>query len=308
MKLIWLVTHGLGDWYLPLSLIPKFIQQHEISKLDLYVDSIYFAQTNYPLQKETGSKMLSSISPKWAAVPSEYFGSDDWHGIPNRYLGPQYTDIKHDFLFYRRQQLKDYIRNLLTKETEPFRFICGTGIWSYEWDGNENIPVDFSGRTSLKFELPRNLGYLHNLVHQNAVLIHLRKKSAYTDDDYFNQIISYCHSKGKYTILIGLKQEVAVDKSAMVIDLRMETITPEEIFYLIENMKYMITSSSVYTWHRFNFNLPTIVTIPETSGYGYCVKENAFLPEDLHNPQYKFYNASEPHLDALTQDIDKWEG
>jgi len=61
MKLICLLTHGLGDWYTPLATIPSIMRKRNITDLKIYVDSIYFASNSYMPQRETGIKMIESI-------------------------------------------------------------------------------------------------------------------------------------------------------------------------------------------------------------------------------------------------------
>jgi hypothetical protein len=57
--------------------------------------------------------MLKSVCSNHKFVPSEYFGSDNWYGCPNVLIGPQYNNIKNDFCFYRKDILKQYMRDIL---------------------------------------------------------------------------------------------------------------------------------------------------------------------------------------------------
>ena len=72
--------------------------------------------------------------------------------------------------------------------------------------------------------------------------------------------------------------------------------------YLIENNKYMITSGSMYTVHRFFSNKPTIICIFESN----CTRWNGFHKEDNENKNYIFYDADLHHLDSIKHDIKKW--
>jgi len=301
MKLICLITHGLGDWYPPLTILKSIMKKRNISDLEIYVDSIYFASPNFPLQQETGIKMIESITKNWIPVPPEYFGSGDWYGIPDRRLGPQYEDIKYDFLFYRLPQLQQYMNNILSQQKEKHIFLCGTGIWSYEWNGYENIPIDFSERHPLILGIPEEKEFLDSIIKEDNILIHMRKKGGGVSDSYFHELITYCNSKGKKTILLGLQNEVRIPIPENNYDLR-EKLSVEGVFYLIERNKYMITSSSVYTYHRFFFNLPTVITIMEHDVDRY----HAFHKEDLENKNYIFYDSDLPHLENMKRNIDKW--
>jgi len=307
MKLVCLLTYGLGDWYHPLSVIPSIKAGLGIVDVKLYVDCVYFAYPGFESQKQTGISMLNVVTKDWEVVPPQYFGSGDWYGIPNRIIGPQYNDIKNDFCFYRGHALKSYMRNVYDtlKQKEPITFLVGQQKWTYIWNGVENIPIDFSKREPLKFSLPNyaEKEKLDKILSEPIVLIHVRKKGRYINDDYFQQIINYCDTFNLKTALIGLKSESILTLGNNTYDFR-ESLSPEGCMYLIERSAYMITSGSMYTMHRLYFNKPTIIGLHETFGNG--DRNNTYFKEDLDNPNYLIFNSDEPNLNTIFKTIKTW--
>jgi hypothetical protein len=307
MKLICTVTHGMGDWYLPLSILPDFMEKNNIKHEDLtvYVDSVYGANPGaYPQHHGTGVKMLNSVTKNWKFVPPQFFGSGDWYGIPDRVLGPQYKDIKNDFLFYRGPGLKDYMRKELAASNaiEPTKFISGTGLWSYEWNGQENIPLDFSGAKPLKCEPmpPEEKAFVDSIVQRNALLIHARKKGHYATDGYFQTIINFCNQLGIATAVLGLGWECRLMN--MTYDLR-EKISYEQTMYLLENLNHMVTSGSMYTFHRFHFpDKKSIIGLMEHNVDRY----HCFEKKYLENPNNIIYNSDVDHMPQLMADVKRW--
>lgn len=304
MKLICLLTHGLGDWYLPLSILNGFMKERNISELDVYIDSVYMAFPHqYLSQRETGIKMVESITKNWQAVPTEFFGSDDWHGIPDRRMGPEYHNIKNDFLFYRKDCVKNYMRTIYENEKKrgDVAFISGTGVWSYEWNGSENIPLDFSKKIKLNFNKPQGneLNKCNDIIANNTVLIHARKKGAVINDEYFQKVIDFCNAKNKKTAIIGLKSECKIYN--MTYDLR-ENISVEQTMYLIEHLPVMATSGSMYTTHRFFVNKPTLMNIFESNVDRY----HSILKEHIENPNHIIYDGDKPHLDELLNQLNRF--
>ncbi len=113
MKLVCHIQCGLGDFYDLLCMLPDFIEKRNIKKEDIkfYVDSIYFNQ-NITQPKELTIKLMELITKNWE-VMSPAVGSwqnlfyDDRRDFPT---GPVYEKIKNTFLFYRRQQTKDFFK------------------------------------------------------------------------------------------------------------------------------------------------------------------------------------------------------
>lgn len=303
-KMVMFLTHGMGDMYPPLSIIDDLLDIHQINKNDLsiYVDTAYFAYEYYPqCLRDTIKVMVESITKKWQPTDSNIFSSGDWYGIPDRKNGPLYENIKNDFFFYRQQPLKEFAKQFIR---DDIVLICGTGMWSYEWKNGENIPLSFNKRKKLNIPITHNQLLEANKIlstNKKTILIHCRKKGNAINDEYFNFIIEFCKLKSITPILIGLKNEVIINNPIGVIDLRQHTDI-EIVMYLIEQCPYMITSGSMFTFHRFFSNKPTIIGLFESNVDRY----HCFQKEDIDNPNNIIYDADQPHLDQIKFYLDKW--
>lgn len=306
MKLIVLLTHGMGDMYPLLSVLPDFMERNGIAQEDLciYIDSIYFARPEgFTAQRETCIRMVECITRNWKPVPPQFFGSDDLYGIPNRWKGPQYEDIRKEFVFYRRQPVKQYIAKVLaeSKAREETRFICSFAYHSYEWNGTENVPIDFSHGRPLKFNppSPAEIPRLDSIIASNPLLLHARKKGGCISDVYFQKIIDFCAGNSIPTVAIGMRGECELH--GLTHDLR-ENISVEQTMYLLENVEHMVTCASMYTYHRFWFNRHNLIGLMESNG----ARHQAFHKTDLENPKNIIYDSDTYHLDKLMLDLAGW--
>lgn len=281
-----LITHGMGDWYLPLTCAKGWGIKR------IYVDSAYFSG-DYKFELAMANSLLNAIGIPWVPVPAQYLGSDDWFGVPSRRAGPVYENIQHDFLFYRRPRLKKYIESLKLGE-----FINGCGIWSYRWDGTTNQRLSFSIRdipwfNPTRLQLPDT---------SRIVIVHVRIRGfAIEYDDQYYQRLVHILAKRKFTpVLIGGMDFVGPDNC---IDLRGK-LSPPDIMYLIQTAPFYIGNNSMFTWHRFAScpEKPAISCVAESA----CCKENYFLPIDLRNPNFTFLDADMLHTEEMIQVIDNW--
>lgn len=301
-KLVMIITHGLGDMYPPLSIVENIAKERNISKdnIKIYVDTAYFGlYNNYPDNlRESVKKLIETVTLNWEPIPIHMFSSGDWHGIPDRRNGPVYENIKNDFFFYRLNPLKEFAKQFINDDTI---LIAGTGVWSYEWVNGENVPLSFSNRKKLEFNITQeHKNIVDKMLEKKCVLIHCRKKGAAINDIYFNTIVDKCIENNLTPILIGLRNEVRIQNNN-IIDIR-ETVPTEFIMYLIERCHYMITSGSMFTFHRFFSNLPTIIGLFESN----VDRWHCFHKSDIENPNYIIYDADQPHIDKIINHIQIW--
>jgi hypothetical protein len=307
MKLICLLTHGLGDFYYPLSILPSFMKERNIppENLKIYVDSIYFVDPSpgYVSSRLTAIKMIETVTKNWEAVPSKFFGSGDFFGIPNRRLGPQYEHIKHDFIYYRLPQLKTYMRSVIeeSQKQEDTLFIYGPCLWMVEWKNNENIPIDLSKRASINIGISdEEKSKMDEFLGLRSILIHVRLKGGGVNSHFFTSLIGCCVNHNIKPILVGIKSEMRIDPRCWAIDLR-ECISVEQNMYLTEKCNYAILSSSMFSYHRLFFNKETIINVPMSNN-----GLTGFFKNDILNPRHLFLDSDRNNIDVVINKIKMW--
>jgi hypothetical protein len=304
MRLICLITHGLGDYYYPLCILPSFMEEHGISpdKLKIYVDSIYFVDNSpyYKSSKQTGIKLIESITKNWEAVPKQYFGSGDFYGIKNRREGVVYENIKYDFIYYRLPQLKQYMSKIIeeSNKQEETVFIYGPCLWLVKFINGMNVPINLSKRKPLKIKIsPKEREITNKYFNDKTVLIQIRAKGAGITPRYYNEIINYCYRNNIKVLLLGIKNEMPVQILPNVLDLR-ESISVEQTMYLVEQCPLAILSSSMWSYHRLFFNKSTIINVPFSNN-----GLTGYFREDINKPMHLFLNCDEYNVNQTINKI-----
>ncbi len=203
--------------------------------------------------------------------------------------GIQYDKIKNDFMFYRLPMTKDYMKSKINDNDIFIYSIIGKDI--YEWKNGENIYMDLERQPiNLPMDIPK------------TILIHVRKKGV--DDDFYHTLINKIIENGCRCVLIGHPKEINFTiNHSLVIDLRGK-LTLSEIFDYIKNTEYMVGSSSMFTYHRWHFNKPTIILTPESSGCG--ANEYAIRKEYLNNKKYLFLNSDSDCYKEVEDKVMEW--
>lgn len=267
--MIVILTHGQGDMYPVLSALPVLTRERGIPLADLkiYVDTVYNSNpVLFARQLEGIKSLVESITTNWEMVPYTCSGSDTWHGIPPEDLrtGPVYAKIKNDFLFYRLDRLKDYIREKIAGD--PF-VLYGPGTWCYEWRDGANVPVGMAPErlTELRFPLSETqIEKWKDFTNAKHVLMQIRYKGGMDSPERFAHWIRCILRAKKIPVLLGLKDSGAFNIPG-VVDLR-EQISFNENMWLMQKAKYAIVTGSGFGVHRLFSNKPTILILPYRLG------------------------------------------
>lgn len=292
MKLVCYIQCALGDFYEMLSVLPRLIADRGIAKEDVkfYVDSVYFVTDQYPREREAAIKMMETVTKNWEIVPEElgsFMGLVFTSPEQQRPIGPVYDDIKHDFLFYRHDATKKYIKSKIDKDTIFLSSIVA-GCHLYEWVDGTNVKLDYEPKP-LEFQLSVPEMARLEAKFDESVLVHVRTKG-HLKMDYFNSVIEYCEGlTGCHVVPVGTNKIC-------------EELSFEEIMYAIGIAPLMITGSSMFTYHRFHYNKPTIVVTSHFLG----LPEKIYPKSALENPNHVFVNADTPCLDIVLGEVDKW--
>ena len=293
MKLICYLQCGLGDWYDLLTMLPELMKDRNIKREDIkfYIDCIYFHDEKFKAEKKAAIKMMELFTDDWEIVPENVgsFRNLYYEDESDRTYGPKYEKIKNDFLFYRLPQTKEYMKSQLKDNDMFIHSILGKHI--YEWKDGKNIRIRYTQKP-LEFNTDK----------KDTVLIHVRKKGGYVTEDFYDNIIEYLHNKNKKVILIGNKDVYLTWKNTIQ-DVR-GILSFEEVMELIPKCEYMITSCSMFGYHRLLFNKPTIVLMPEQTGGG--GRNAIFQEETIKNENYLILNADKPILGAVMERIKQW--
>ena len=302
MKCVVYVRGGNGDIYPFLARLPKIMKKYklEMKDIDIYLDSVY---TLYPQQHkfnfDTMMRMfiVSGIN-KIYNIPLEVSSADDliWPSQNAVIYGPKINrNFKDDdFMFWRRWQTKEYIKDRLVDCLFIDNVVDQTYIWQngkYTQVVSEEEPLEFT--PSLDETTRINI-----LLQQPHILIHYRVKGKEESEEHFSKIIEFCNKLNIMPILIGLKSENLKGKF---VDLR-EKLTVDGLFYITEQAKLMLTSSSVLTFHRLYSNFSekkTIVCSPYSLG-GY---ENNFNQYVYKNKKHIFFNSDNDNFDKICEMI-----
>lgn len=298
-----LLTHGLGDLYPPLSVLPWIMENNGILRKDtkIYIDSCCFIYPErYPGMSDAAIQMCKTISDNVEIVPKQYYSSNDFYNADgsdrHSRTGPIYEEIKHDFMFYRLQHMKNWAKGLLNPDN---LFISGPGPWSYEWKDGENVPLPWEKRRQLLFA-PKKVDKVKELTQSGKLLIQLRKKGCMTDS-FYQGILDHCKNIGISCVLIGLKKEVGVNTDGH-IDVRNE-LDFSDLMCVVDRAGCFLTTSSVVANHRFYSNKPTIILMPYSLGE----KQYCYLKADLENPNYMFLDCDFDKTNLICTTIDKWK-
>jgi len=294
-KLILYLQCGLGDWYDLLAMLPAILKEKNLKKEDIkiYIDCIYFHDNTFINERFTAEELLNRYSDDWIIVPKEC-GSYKNIYFPDgvdRQKGIIYENIKNDFLFYRLSETKEYMKDKINDNDIFISAVMGKEI--YEWKNGENILLDLERKP---LESANNS--------PKILLIHVRKKGIFINETFYKKFIEYCTGNNIRCILIGNLEEINLDISnRLIIDLRSK-LTISELFYYIRTIDYMFGSSSMFTYHRFHSNKPTIIATPDSTGAGPA--EIVMRKEYLENKNYLFVNADSDCYNKIKEQVDEW--
>lgn len=301
-KLICVLTHGQADMYPVLAIMPAVMAEHGLKDVQVYIDTVYHSDPQkYAMQLAGIEEMVRQYADSWEDVPWHlYSGSDQWYGLPheNTKTGPAYDKVIHDFLFYRLDRLKNYIR---AKMADDDIVLYGPCVWCYTWINGENVPVNMAPER-WKLFVPKigddRKGKLLELLGDNHVVIQARQKSIFDNYETYLEAGRHCLGAGKKPVYIGAVGEMPVFDIPEAIDLRGE-LTFSESMWLMEIASNVIVTGSGIGYHRMFFNKPTITLLPMTWGdpkYSY--------PANRANPKYKFLNCEHGVISDIRNYID----
>lgn len=263
MRLVCILTHGQGDMYPVLSVLPKIIEERGITDIKIYVDTVYNSNpSKFRVQLDGIKTMIERITTNWESVPYEFSGSDQWHGLPDcdRRTGPVYSKIKNDFLFYRLDRLKNYIRDRLRPDDIV---IYGPCVWCYEWRNGENVPVDMAYKNWRMYKCQKVIDRGREFLSKQNIVIQARRKGGYDSYESYCQIGEYLDSVGRVPVYIGMREEMpAFDVG---IDLRGK-LDFDSCMWLMENAENAIVTASGLGYHRAGFGKNTVVVLPHSVG------------------------------------------
>jgi ADP-heptose:LPS heptosyltransferase len=294
-KLVLYCSHGLGDFYEMLCMVPEIKRINSIKDEDVhfFIDSVYFHDKKYKVEMNSTIDLLALVGNNGiCTIVPENIGSYHgliWYGNSDWRKGIEYDKIKNDFLFYREQKTKDYMKEQIDENT-IFIYSSLGGNFVYEWKNGENIKINYKMK-------PIKL-------RKKTILIHSRIKGFRMDSNFFTEIINHCIRNNFMVCLIGNKNEITIDEHPQIEDTTGK-LALEYNLDLIENCDYMIGNSSMFTLHRLMFNKPTIICTPEdswrTPGYKYL-----FNKKQLENPNFLFLNSDEDNIEIIKNKIDEW--
>ncbi len=309
-KLVIYVKGGLGDIYPVVSWFKEIKEKYKVDDEDvkLFVDSVYFIDSKYKLMFEAETrKIIHRAFDSFEIIPLSYTSAYDtnYPTPEERRKSPEVNKIKNDFMFYRDQSTKEYMKKQLTEDCILLDFVHTEQayIWSNgEYRGKlscKRVPLHFKPNDEEK-------EMVDNLLKEKHILIHARKKGKAESQEFFNKIVRHCETKSIKCILIGLPDECDINTaSKYIIDLRGEILSFEAQMYLIEKAKYMLAESSGFAYHRLYQNFDgkkTIFNWPNHLGdYKY------FLCRDhKKNPNHIFFDSDEDHSDEIIKEINKF--
>ena len=309
-KLIIYVKGGLGDIYPVVSWFKEIKEKYKVNDEDvkLFVDSVYLIDSGYKLIFEAEMKnIIHKEFDTFEIIPRAYTSAYDtnYPTPEDRRKSPEINKIKNDFMFYRNQSTKEYMKKQLTDDCIFLDFVHTEQayIWSDgEYRGKlscERIPLYFEPNKDEK-------EMIDSLLKEKHILVHARKKGKAESKEFFNKIIKHCENKGIKCILIGLPRECDINTATKyVIDLRGEILSFEAQMYLIEKADCMLAESSGFAYHRLYQNFKdkkTIFNWPNHLGdykYFLCKKHKK-------NPNHIFFDSNEDHSNEIIKEIDKF--
>ncbi|MFW9882182.1 MAG: hypothetical protein ACFFG0_54655, partial [Candidatus Thorarchaeota archaeon] len=158
-KLVVYAQCGLGDFYEMICMIPEIKRINNIKdeNVHIYIDSIYFHDDKYLPERETTLKLLEKINKK-GLFTIMYREHGSYHGLlwgegSDWKKGIEDEKIKNDFLFYRTEATKQYMKERIDEDTIFIHSILG-GNYVYEWKNGENkrisykkVPIELGNKT-----------------------------------------------------------------------------------------------------------------------------------------------------------------
>jgi len=298
VRLVCYIQCGLGDFYDLFTILPDFIEKNSVDHIRFYIDSIYFNNGRFQKQKESVIDLMRKFGGDYTIVPEECnsYSQLYYDDIADRPLGPQYDKIKNDFLFYSKQQTKSYIKSKLKDDDLFIHSIMGINF-TYLWKNNTNTLLTEYKRIPVELDLtPEESFNIFQLLKDYDTILQVRKKGAGETDDYFRNIYKTLTNKGHRVLVINL-DGVNIPGSK-----DYSKLSLAEIFHLVANIKYMITSSSILGFHRIHFNKKTIVNTPYRNG-----SNELIFSDYINNSNYLFLNAEIDNTKLIKEEIDTWQ-
>jgi hypothetical protein len=299
MTLHCFLSCGLGDFYDLFTILPDFIEKNKVDKIKFWVDSVYFHNGGLIRQKQSVIDLINEFGGDYDVVPKEcgsynrlYYDNFD----VDRWIGPVYSKIKNDFMFYRKPLTKSYMRSRIKYDDLFIHAIMGINF-TYQWLDSYNIPLTDYERKPVELKLTHEqLFRCAHILQEHDTILQVRKKGAGETDEYFKTI---------HKTLVdsrSCKLPLVIDFDGVHIpDAKEYNLSFAEVLYIVSRVKYMITSSSVLGCHRIHFNKKTIISTPYRNG------SNEIIFKDyLTNPNYLFLNAENNNLAEILGEIVTW--
>jgi hypothetical protein len=311
-KIIFYTRGGLGDMYGFFSMLPDLLRSRNISMDNIlfYIDSLYILYPNqFPNEnKSLFSMLLAAGIDKINIIPeseSSAAASGCSMTSPDDLINGACLDrIEYNFMFWRSQKTINFMKKIL--ENNPCATFIDLPITEqiFEWKENKYHKLTEYERTPLTF-MPSGSEkrYVDSILKTKHILIHVRVKGFREKTTDVDQIIDLCDELSITPILIGLQERAflrSLSKHAnlktidTLVDLRNNHLSFDGQMYLSEKAKYMVTSSSGFTFHRIcakSNGARTIIRIPYCLGSpkGYLHhkyvedKDNIILDSDIDN-------------------------
>lgn len=319
IKAVVYLKGGLGDVYSCLAMLPQVMKEKGLKKdeVKIYTDCVYLLNPEY-FGKTLQDSMIELLNLggvyNYEIIPEPYNSAYDinWPSDEAQrdspIMGGNFD--KHDFLFWRFPQTKDFMKEQLEKYPGCTFIDTVVTEFIYEWkDGeykeltHDRVPLNFVPKEKEK-------KYLDKICEEKHILIHVRIKAKEESMGNFNRIIKFCQNRKIKCILTGLKDE-GIEQRDNIIDLRNSTdeekISFAGMMYLSAKAKLMLTSSSVQTYHRLYYNYQDKKTISCFAQFRGDYK-NYFQQKILDNPNNIFLNADAYYIDKVMDEIDEFWG
>ena len=305
MKCVVYMRGGNGDVYPFLTILPQIMKEKNLTVDDitLYLDSAYTLYPgSYKFESKTMLRMIDAAGIKNIIfVPGLCSSANDllWPSQNARIYGPLIDENfdRNEFMFWKSSLTKEFMKSKLNKDTI---FIDGVVDANFEWDmkkeeykqlSYEEFPLEFKPHISEMIKINTMLATPH-------LLIHYRKKGYKEDTNHYNKIIEFCNDNDIVPIVIGLKDN---NLTGNFMDLR-EELTVDGLFYITKEAKMMLTSSSVFTFHRLYYqfkNKTTIISSPtHLGGFEKSLKQKIY-----DNSNHYFFNSDEDNIDKICEVI-----
>jgi hypothetical protein len=251
-------------------------------------------------QKQSVIDLMNQHGGDYTVIPQE---CGSYHKLyyeheKDRWVGPVYEKIKNTFMPLRKPLTQSFMRSRIKYDDLFIHAIMGINF-TYQWVDSYNIPLTDYKRKPVELKLTHEeLFRCVQILQEHDTILQVRRKGAGETDKYFQDIHRMLSAVGS----VKDKLPLVINFDGIHIpDAKEYDLSFAEVLYLVENVKYMITSSSVLGCHRIHFNNKTIISTPYRNG-----SNEIIFTDYLNNPNYLFLNAENNNLTEILGEIATW--